>query len=60
MEDKVFTNQKFILQVIMLLILTGLLFGALKLIDKYHERYIQLKLAELDATYEKETNYERK
>ena len=60
MNGKLITKEKFILQLTGLLILSGLLFGSFVMVDRYHERYIKLKLAELGFEYKKEINHERR
>ena len=60
MSEKPLTKEKFILQLICVIAAVALLFGCFLGIDRYHERYIKVKLAELGFNPYEQTNKEIK
>lgn len=54
MNENLLTKEKFVLKLIYIAAGMSLLFACLLGADRYHERYIKLKLAELDYIYLKE------
>lgn len=58
MNEKQLTKEKFILQLIAVLIAGGIVFSSFIAIDRYHERYIKVKLAEIGIEHKKESTHE--
>lgn len=58
MSEKTSIKERFILQIILLLVFASTLFGSFVLVDRYHERYVNLKIAELNLEYKKTVNNE--
>lgn len=54
MNENLLTKEKFVLKLICVVAGMSLLFACLLGADRYHERCIKLKLAELDYVYIKE------
>jgi hypothetical protein len=60
MSEKPLTKEKFILQLICVIAAVSLLFVCFLGIDRYHERYVKVKLAELGFNPYEQTNKEIK